>query len=145
GILTLRSTPVVSLALMGSSYHPLTPRPIPSLLSLIIPLYNEQEMLPVLRPAMTTFIDSLEIPTEVILVNDGSSDRTADPLLEWASADRRIKVLCLARSFGHQAAVTAGLDSARGDAVVILDADLQDPLDVIPQMISCYCEGYDVV
>ena len=82
---------------------------------------------------------------ELVLVNDGSSDRTLALLAEWAAADGRVKVLHLSRNFGHQIAATAGLDYATGDAIVLLDADLQDPLSVIHQMIDRYCEGYDVV
>jgi polyisoprenyl-phosphate glycosyltransferase len=130
---------------MGQTFHRLVPRPPPQLLSLIIPTYNEQAMIPVLRPILTDFLATLPYPTEVIFVNDGSSDQTLDLLLEWASADPAIKVLGLARNFGHQAAVTAGLDIAAGDAVIILDADLQDPLDVIPKMVDRYQQGYDVV
>jgi glycosyltransferase involved in cell wall biosynthesis len=130
---------------MGQTFHRLVPRPPPRLLSLVIPTYNEQAMVPVLRPILTEFLASLPYPAEAIFVNDGSSDQTLDLLLEWASADSNVKVLGLARNFGHQAAVTAGLDTAAGDAVVILDADLQDPLEVIPKMVDRYQQGYDVV
>jgi dolichol-phosphate mannosyltransferase len=82
---------------------------------------------------------------EVILVNDGSSDGTLQKIADWAGEDHRIKVLHLSRNFGHQIAATAGLDYASGDAVVLIDADLQDPLPVIHQMIERYCEGYDVI
>ena len=78
-------------------------------------------------------------------MNDGSSDQTLALLAEWAAADHRVRVLHLSRNFGHQIAATAGLDHATGDAVVLLDADLQDPLSVIHQMIDRYCDGYDVV
>ncbi len=88
-----------------------------------------------------------EVPAEmeVVLVNDGSSDRTIDKIIDWAAADRRIKVIHLSRNFGHQLALTAGLDYATGEAVAIIDADLQDPLQVIHQMIEGYRKGYDVV
>lgn len=130
---------------MPSTYHILRPRKLPGLLSLVIPLYNEHEVVPVLRTRMEQFLAELPCPVELILVNDGSSDRTLELLLEWAATDRRIKVLGLARNFGHQMAATAGLDHARGDAIVLLDADLQDPLEVVPQMLAKYLEGYDVV
>jgi dolichol-phosphate mannosyltransferase len=81
----------------------------------------------------------------VVLVDDGSADRTLLAAAAWAQADPRVKVLQLARNFGHQMAATAGLDHATGDAVVLMDADLQDPLHVIHEMITRYCEGYDVV
>ncbi len=130
---------------MGETYHQLSTRADPALLSLVIPAYNEEEVLPLLRAALTPFIDGLQMPVEVILINDGSTDRTLDLLLKWASDDQRIKVLALARNFGHQMAATAGLDAASGDAAVILDADLQDPLEVIPAMLERYRQGYDVV
>jgi dolichol-phosphate mannosyltransferase len=79
------------------------------------------------------------------LVNDGSSDQTVDALHAWVEEDARVTLLNLARNFGHQAAVTAGLDHATGDAIVVMDADLQDPPEVIHQMLAEYCRGYDVV
>lgn len=112
---------------------------------MVIPLYCEQEMVAPLRRRLGEFVGMLPCPVEMILVNDGSSDRTLPLLLEWAGADSRVKVLSLARNFGHQAAVTAGLDEARGDAVVVMDADLQDPPEVVFKMLDQYCNGYDVV
>lgn len=127
------------------TYHILEPRDFPKLLSLVSPCYNEEPTIPFLRAEITAFLDTLPCPTEVILVNDGSRDGTLRELTEWARADRRIKVLHLSRNFGHQIAATAGLDQARGDAVVLIDADLQDPLEVIHRMIELYRQGYDVV
>ncbi len=120
-------------------------RPPPSLLSLVIPMYNESSVVPHLREALEDFMSELRGETEVILVNDGSTDSTLAQIAAWAYDDPRIKVVNLSRNFGHQSASTAGLDYASGDAVVLLDADLQDPLAVIHQMIDRYCEGYDVV
>ena len=108
-------------------------------------MYNEAEVLPLLRERLYAFQNSLGATAELILVNDGSSDRTVDVLLDWVEADGRVTLLNLARNFGHQAAVTAGLDHATGDAIVILDADLQDPPEVIHDMLLEYCRGYDVV
>lgn len=122
----------------------LDPRPDPALLSLVIPLHDESAMLPLLRDALEAFAPNLPCPVEFVLVNDGSRDATLEGLLAWAAADPRVKVLSLSRNFGHQVAVTAGLDAARGEAVVMLDADLQDPLEVIPTMLARYREGYDV-
>lgn len=130
---------------MRSTHHVLRPRPLPALLSLVMPLYNEQEVVPILRARMRQFLAELPCPVELVLVNDGSSDGTLELLLDWAEADARVKVLGLARNFGHQMAATAGLDHARGDAVVLMDADLQDPLEVVHQMLAKYLEGYDVV
>ena len=125
--------------------HLLSPRKRPDRLSLVIPLYNEEAVIPQLRDAVRNFAQTLWCDIEVVLVNDGSSDRTLPLLASWASSDPRVKVLHLSRNFGHQIAATAGLDHATGDAVVLLDADLQDPLPVIHQMIERYCDGYDVV
>lgn len=123
----------------------LNPRPIPRLLSIVMPFYNEEEIFCVLRSRLTEFLDSTLYPCEVIAVNDGSSDRTIDKLVEWSAADSRIKVLNLSRNFGHQYAATAGIDHASGEAIVLIDADLQDPLEVIGVMVEQYCQGYDVV
>ena len=108
-------------------------------------MYNEAEVLPLLRQQLTAFMDCIHCQVELMLINDGSSDRTAELLFAWAQEDECVTVLNLARNFGHQAAVTAGLDHATGDAVVIMDADLQDPPEVIHEMLARYCQGYDVV
>jgi dolichol-phosphate mannosyltransferase len=125
----------------------LSPRPAQELLSIVIAAYNEEAVLPELRRRLTAFVDALPAATavEVVIVDDGSADRTLDGLLDWAEADPRVRVIGLARNFGHQAAVTAGLDAARGEAVVVMDADLQDPPEVITDMLAEYREGYDVV
>lgn len=128
--------------------HPtpvLQSRPNPTLLSVVIPCYNEEAVLPLLRERLEAFFASLPGRAEAVLVNDGSRDRTLEILLAWAHEDPRIKVVSLAGNFGHQTAVTAGLDYAAGDAVVIMDADLQDPPEVVHAMIERYCAGYDVV
>jgi glycosyltransferase involved in cell wall biosynthesis len=108
-------------------------------------MYNEEAVVPLLRNALDRFMGQVSGATEVILVNDGSSDSTLEQIANWAEHDPRIKVVHLSRNFGHQLACTAGLDFASGDAVVVIDADLQDPLDVVHEMIRRYCEGYDVV
>src|ERR1700728_485488 len=123
----------------------LIPRPDLRLLSIVMPFYNEEEMFPAIRDHLTRFLDESPYPCEVIAVNDGSSDRTICELVEWSKADERIKVVNLSRNFGHQYASTAGIDHASGDAIVLIDADLQDPLDVIHQMVEQYRNGYDVV
>jgi polyisoprenyl-phosphate glycosyltransferase len=120
-------------------------RPYPALLSLVIPMYNEGTVVPHLRKALEEFMGELRGDVEVILVNDGSKDSTLEQIVRWAHEDHRIKIVNLSRNFGHQSASTAGLDYASGDAAVLLDADLQDPLPVIHEMIDRYCEGYDVV
>ena len=123
----------------------LQPRPYPRRLSLVIPMYNEESAVPFLRQAMGPFIAEVRGEVEVVLVNDGSTDSTLRPIMEWAGQDPAVKVINLSRNFGHQIACTAGLDYATGDAIVLLDADLQDPLKVIHEMIDRYREGYDVV
>jgi dolichol-phosphate mannosyltransferase len=107
-------------------------------------MYNEEETVPLFRAAIESFMKEVACQTEVVLVNDGSRDSTIELLVGWARADGRIKVIHLSRNFGHQIAATAGLDHASGDAVVLIDADLQDPLSVVHEMIKRYCEGYDV-
>ena len=125
--------------------HLLARRKRPARLSLVIPMYNEEAVIAPLRDAVDSFARTLWCDVQLVLVNDGSSDQTLALLAEWAAADHRVRVLHLSRNFGHQIAATAGLDHATGDAVVLLDADLQDPLSVIHQMIDRYCDGYDVV
>ena len=94
-----------------------------------------------LRPAA----DRMGADYEVIFVNDGSTDETAPSSSEMSMADRRLKVLSFSRNFGHQAAITAGLDFANGDAAVVMDADLQDPPELLPDMLRLMRQGYDVV
>jgi dolichol-phosphate mannosyltransferase len=121
------------------------PRESPKLLSLVLPIYNEEEVIPLMLARLDEAIPKLGVPVEVILVNDGSSDRGVDLLLNRAREDGRFRVISLARNFGHQIAATAGLDHANGDAVVLMDADLQDPPEVIADMLREYRRGYDVV
>jgi polyisoprenyl-phosphate glycosyltransferase len=126
------------------TFHLLQPRPYPGLLSLVIPMYNEEAVVPHLRAALEQFMTEVSGQTEIVLVNDGSVDETLAQIAAWANEDPRVKVVHLSRNFGHQIACTAGLDFASGDAIVVLDADLQHPLPVIHEMIRRYCEGYDV-
>ena len=129
---------------MSSPVHLLQPRDNPQLLSFVIPCYNEEAVIPLLRQQLEIFLRTLPCPFEVIFVNDGSTDQTLFLLDAWSRSDSRIKLIGFARNFGHQLAVTAGLDVARGDAVVIMDADLQDPPAVVHDMLARYREGYDV-
>ena len=130
--------------LTANSYL-LQPRSYPARISLVIPMYNEEAVVPFLRSTVSQFVSDLPGETEVVLVNDGSTDSTVRQIVEWAKQDARVKVVNFSRNFGHQVALTAGLDYATGDVVVTLDADLQHPLNVIHRMIERYCEGYDVV
>jgi dolichol-phosphate mannosyltransferase len=108
-------------------------------------VYNERECLDELARRLTATLSSLTGEFEVILVNDGSKDGSWERMQELRQQDPRIKLLNLSRNFGHQIAVTAGLDHARGEAVVLIDADLQDPPELIPELFARYQEGYDVV
>ncbi|TGL10722.1 glycosyltransferase family 2 protein [Leptospira meyeri] len=117
----------------------------PNLLSIIIPCYNEESVLPFLKDRLNQFLKTVPTKTEVIFVNDGSEDHTIFQLVDWSKNDSRIQIISLSRNFGHQIAVTAGMDYAKGEAIVIMDADLQDPPEVILEMLSKYREGYDVV
>lgn len=110
-----------------------------------MPIYNEGPVASILRDALVAFLPEVRAEVEVILVNDGSFDNSLAQLVAWAREDSRIRVVHLSRNFGHQAAATAGLDVATGDAVILMDADLQDPFHVVHEMIARYCEGYDVV
>jgi polyisoprenyl-phosphate glycosyltransferase len=130
---------------MSKSYHPLIRRPYPRVVSLVVPIYNEAAVLPLLLDRLDGLMNQIACETEIVLVNDGSSDRSIDLLLEKAEKDHRYKVIGLARNFGHQIAATAGLDCARGDAVVLMDGDLQDPPELVIKMIAKYEEGFDVV
>ena len=134
---------IYALALRETN-HLLQRRPYPAHLSIVAPMYNEEAVVDFLRAEMNDFLAQLKCSAELIIVNDGSSDSTIQKIAQWATEDPRIKVIHLSRNFGHQIAVTAGLDFVTGDAIAIIDADLQDPLQVIHLMIERYCEGYDV-
>jgi polyisoprenyl-phosphate glycosyltransferase len=118
---------------------------MPPKYSLIIPVYNEEATLPELSRRVLAVMDQLQGPSELILVNDGSADRTLDLLRHLHQQDRRICYISLARNFGHQIAVSAGLNFVRGQAAIILDADLQDPPELIPELIGQWQVGYQVV
>jgi glycosyltransferase involved in cell wall biosynthesis len=115
------------------------------LLSLVIPLFNEEAVLPLLVERLNGILATLDCQTEVILVDDGSRDSTLAQARQIAARDCRYRVLSFTRNFGHQAAITAGLDFGSGDAVVIMDADLQDPPEILEKMLELYRQGYDVV
>lgn len=114
------------------------------LISIVVPVYNE-------APVMRELLERLSLTLtplgeyEVIVVDDGSTDGSWEQLVEVAAHDRRLKLVRLSRNFGHQIAISAGLDRARGDAVVLMDADLQDPPELIPELVAKWREGYDIV
>ncbi|MBN2389013.1 MAG: glycosyltransferase family 2 protein [Anaerolineales bacterium] len=113
--------------------------------SVIAPIFNEIESLPELHRRVKEVMDGLDGTWELVLVDDGSSDGSSERICELAREDKHVRPVILARNFGHQIAVTAGWDYARGDAVIIIDADLQDPPEVIPDLIAKWQEGYEVV
>lgn len=116
------------------------------LVSVVIPCFNEEEVIGETVRRLRKLCDELtDFRTELIFVDDGSRDRTRALLRQAAADDPRIRLVAFARNFGHQIAVTAGLDTAQGDAIVLIDADLQDPPELIPEMLKKWQEGYDVV
>lgn len=121
------------------------PRSNPSSLSIVVPCYNEEEVLGELKSRLLAVVGKLEIPFEIILVDDGSKDGTW-PMLEELCKDSTIfKSIRLSRNYGHQIALTCGLDQAQGQAILVIDADLQDPPELLYPMLEKWKEGYDVV
>ncbi len=116
------------------------------LVSIVVPCYNEEAVLGELHGRLASVLEQIGgFDGEIVYVDDGSSDETPELLRQMQTGDSRVRVVSLSRNFGHQIAVTAGLEHASGDAVVIIDADLQDPPEVIPEMISRWRDGYHVV
>ena len=114
-------------------------------LSVVVPVYNEEESLEELHGRVFKVLDNLDLSWELILVNDGSEDSSPRIISEICSSDDRCRGIHLSRNFGHQAALAAGLDHARGRAVVVLDADLQDPPELIVSMVDAWKEGSEIV
>jgi dolichol-phosphate mannosyltransferase len=115
------------------------------LFSIVIPLYNEEEVVSECIKRVTSVCEELDGDYEILFVNDGSKDRTMEIVRTECGKNKKIRVLSFSRNFGHQIAITAGMDHAKGDAVIVMDADLQDPPEVIKDLIIKYREGYDVV
>lgn len=115
------------------------------IISVVVPVYNESEMLQVFHERLSAVLDSLSMRSEIVYVNDGSFDDTLDILEKLEKIDERVAIVDLTRNFGKEAALTAGLDHAMGDAVIVIDADLQDPPELIPTLIEYWGGGYDVV
>ena len=115
-------------------------------LSVLVPVHNEESVIPESLRRVRDVLDGIPGgPHEIVFVDDGSSDRTLEILEEAAALDPRIKVIALSRNFGHQAALTAAMDYAIGDAVIVIDGDLQDPPEIIPELVERFRSGYDVV
>jgi polyisoprenyl-phosphate glycosyltransferase len=115
------------------------------ILSVVVPAYNEVEVLPEFHRRLSAVLDKIGCEIQVIYVNDGSTDRTIDILEDLRKKDARVAIVDLSRNFGKEIAMTAGFDHAEGDAVVIIDADLQDPPELIPELLKHYQDGFDVV
>lgn len=135
-----RSTRVTALISTTSKANAALPR-----LCIIVPVYNEAAVLPLLMPRLDAALSTVDADIEVLFVDDGSADATPHELARIANNDARVRVLRLARNFGKEAAMTAGLDHADADAVVIIDADLQDPPEVIATFWQHFVQGADVV
>ena len=116
------------------------------LISIVVPLYNEEVTLPPLVERLNQLMDSLKLKIEIVLVNDGSQDRTEEIIFALALNDSRYQVISLSRNFGHQVAISSGLENARGtEGVMIIDGDLQDPPELLEDFYSYLKKGYDVV
>lgn len=114
-------------------------------ISLVFPVYNEEEVLPMLYERVRRALTQLPYEVEVILVNDGSRDRSLELMTRYHQEDPRFKIVDFSRNFGHQVAITAGMDASSGDAVILMDADLQDPPELLPQFLKTWEDGYHVV
>ena len=120
-------------------------------LYMIIPCYNEEKVLPITSEMFLEELnllitkDKISENSRILFVNDGSKDKTLPILEKIAEEDKKVKVISFARNFGHQCAVTAGLKYVTGDAIVIIDADLQDPPELIPEMLKLWEEGNEVI
>lgn len=115
------------------------------MISIVVPIFNEQENLPELRRRLTQAMETVKHEWEAVLVDDGSRDDSPRILAQFQREDGRFKIITLSRNFGHQPAVSAGIHHASGDCVVLIDGDLQDPPEVIPEMIRKWEEGFQVV
>ena len=116
-----------------------------ALISVVCPFYNEQDGVELFFAALLPVLDALEDDVEIVCVNDGSADDTLARLRQHQTRDARIRVIDLSRNFGKEAALTAAIDHARGDAIIPIDADLQDPPELIPRMVARWREGFEVV
>lgn len=115
------------------------------MLSVVVPFFNEEEVLPAFHERLTAVLDTIQGRTEIVYINDGSTDNSLKIVTNFAPTSSQIRYVCLSRNFGKEAAMTAGLRNTNGQAVILLDADLQDPPELIPQMLAEWKKGYDVV
>ncbi|MGL4650455.1 MAG: glycosyltransferase family 2 protein, partial [Caldilineaceae bacterium] len=136
------ATAVPANANAGTANPGLPPRPR---LSLVVPIWNEELVIPELYKRVVQTMEQTGESWELVCVNDGSRDRSLEMLVALNAQDPRVKVISFSRNFGHQVAITAGADFAEGDAVIVMDADLQDPPDTVLRMVEKWREGYEVV
>ena len=115
------------------------------MISVVVPIFNEQDILPELRRRLALALDATGHDWEVILVDDGSTDQSAPIIRRFCAEDARVRLIELSRNFGHQPAITAGVHAASGNCVVLIDGDLQDPPEVIPEMVERWAQGHQVV
>ncbi|HEA52786.1 glycosyltransferase family 2 protein, partial [Marinobacter antarcticus] len=115
------------------------------LLSLVVPLFNERPMLPLFFDRVLPVLAKLDLYWEIVLIDDGSSDGSTQYIRDVIARTPGVRLVKLSRNFGKEAAMTAGLEHAKGDAMIVLDADLQDPPEQIPAMVDCWQSGVDVV
>jgi glycosyltransferase involved in cell wall biosynthesis len=128
-----------------SRENPGSGKPVHEHLSVVVPAFNEAEGLRRFHDRLTAVLQGMPLQAEIVYVNDGSQDGTLEVMRDIAFRDGRVAIVDLSRNFGKEIALTAGLDHARGDAVVVIDADLQDPPELIPELVRRWREGYDVV
>jgi glycosyltransferase involved in cell wall biosynthesis len=125
------------------SYEPISPNI--KLLSIVVPTFNEEEVLMAFNKRLSSVLDKMPLNTEIVYINDGSTDKRLDIMKKIKEKDPNVAIVDLSRNFGKEIALTAGLDHANGDAVVFIDADLQDPPEFIPELVKHWMNGYDVV
>jgi len=130
--------------MMAHMYHPSLDLPL-SIVGIVVPIYNEEDAIDLFHSSLCSVIDSMRESFLIYYVNDGSTDSTAEKLDRLSKSDFRVRVLTFARNFGHQAALTAGLDVAEGDVVISMDGDGQHPPTLIPKMLTLYQAGYEIV
>ena len=143
----MRTQPTSSdrTSLTGTLAAGTDPRDEPVLISIVIPVFNEEATLDMLFSSLRDGLATLGVSYEIVLIDDGSRDRTSEMIAEMTRRDARFRSVHFSRNFGHQAAVTAGLHFARGSAVIVMDADLQDPPELLASMIARWREGFHVV
>jgi polyisoprenyl-phosphate glycosyltransferase len=115
------------------------------MISIVVPVYNEEGNLPELYHRITAVMKHMRLPFELIFVDDGSTDRSLDTMLRLSEKDKNVKIIQLSRNFGHQLAIIAGIDHAHGEAVIMMDSDLQHPPELIEKLVEKWYEGNDVV